>query len=414
MQDHAINGPWPTAERILVCISYKSRGNLVRTARRMASQSDAEWFAVHVETPDDIRLSPIQRDTLMYMFRLAERLGAKTVTVPGDSVATVIMEYAAKNNITRIIVGKPENRWGRLLRRSFVDQIIRQSKQVDVLVVAGEEAPPKLEKPPSRRTFRNWRGYVQALLLMIFATLLGHAVHSFFSPANIIMIYLLCVVVTAVFWGFGPSILVCIVSVLAWDYFFVSPHLTLAVEDTQYIFAFVTLLLVGLTISYLTTRIRQQTKAAQRRESETATLYSLSRNLAATTSLEATIHAIVGIMKETFGYNVIIFLPDTQKKEVLKPYVEESSVAVDEATIAAATWSFQHQKIAGYGTDTLPSARERYVPLSTARGTVGVMALWVTDAAAQFTIQQTQLLEAFADLAAVAIERTQLGKTVPF
>jgi two-component system sensor histidine kinase KdpD len=160
------------------------------------------------------------------------------------------------------------------------------------------------------------------------------------------------------------------------------------------------------------TRVRQQTKVARRHESETATLYSLSRNLAATTSLEATIHVIVDIMKKTFGYNVIIFLPDAQKKEVLKPYVEESSVAVDEAAIAAATWSFQHQKIAGYGTDTLPSAKGRYVPLSTARGTVGVMSLSVTDDAAQFTVQQTQLLEAFADLAAVAIEHIQLTEEV--
>ena len=412
MQTHAISGPWSTAERILVCISHKSRGNLVRTARRMASQSAAEWFAVHVETPDDIRLSPSQRDRLMYIFRLAERLGAKTVTVPGDSVAAVITEYAAKNNITRIVIGKPKNRWGRLLRRSSVDQIIRQSKQVDVLVVAGEETPPKLERSPSKRKFRNWRGYLQGLALVALATLLGELLHQFFSPTSIIMIYILCVAITAVFWGFGPSILVCIVSVLTWDFFFVKPIRTFAVADTQYIFAFITLAAVGIIISYLMTRIRQQTKAAQRRESETAILYSLSRNLVATTSLEATIHAIVGVMKETFGYNVIIFLPDTQKREVLRPYVEEPSVAVDEAAMAAATWSFQHQKTSGYGTDTLPGAKERYLPLSTARGTVGVMALSVTDAAAQFTVQQTQLLKAFADLAAVSIEHIQLAEEV--
>jgi two-component system, OmpR family, sensor histidine kinase KdpD len=327
-------------------------------------------------------------------------------------VATVIMEYAVKNNITRIVIGKPKNRWGRLLRRSFVDQVIRQSKQVDVLVVAGEEAPPKLERAPSKRTFRNWRDYLQGLALVALATLLGELIQKSFSPTSIIMIYLLCVAVTAAFWGFGPSILVCIVSVLTWDFFFVPPTMTFAVADTQYVFTFITLALVGIIISYLTTRVRQQSKAAQRRESETATLYSLSRNLAATTGLEATIHAIIGIMKGTFGYSVTIFLPDPQKKEVLKPHVDESSTAIDEASVAAATWSFQHQKITGYGTDTLPSAGGRYMPLSTARGPVGVMALLVTDTAAQFTMQQTQLLEAFADLAAVAIEHTHLAEEV--
>ncbi len=411
MQAHAIRGPWPAGERLLVCISPNVQGaRLVRTARRLASQLYAEWFAVYVETPDDVRLSPDERNRLMDNLRLAERVGAKTVTIRGDSVARAVAEYAAKNHITKIVVGRSQNRWRRLFGVAVVDQIIRYSKDIDVLVTTGEEKAVKPQKAPTRRVLFNWRGYLQGLLLMIFATLIGHAVRGFFSPANIIMIYLLCVVVTAVFWGFGPSVIVCIASMLLWDFFFVKPHLTFAVEDTQYIFAFITLLLVGLTISYLTMRIRQQTEAAQSRESETATLYALSRTLAAVIGLDSTIHAIIDSTRKTFGLDAVIFLPDAQNKEELRLHADTPDVTVDENDVAAAEWCFQHQKVVGYGTDTLPNAKAQFLPLSTARGSVGVMALLVSDADGQLTIEQTRLLEAYADLAAVAIERTQFAE----
>jgi two-component system, OmpR family, sensor histidine kinase KdpD len=174
--------------------------------------------------------------------------------------------------------------------------------------------------------------------------LLGEVVQQFFDPTNIIMIYLLCVVVTAILWGFGPSILVCIVSVLAWDFFFVSPNLTFAVGDTQYVFTFITLLVVGLVLSYLTIRIRQQTAAAQHRESETAILYALSRKLTVTIGLEATLRAIISGAKETFGHDVVVFLSDAQNKGTLKPHVENLEITVAENDVAAAFWSFQHQK----------------------------------------------------------------------
>ena len=411
LQAHAIRGPWPAAERILVCISPNTQSaRLVRTARMLASQLYAEWFAVYVETPNDVRLSPEQRNQLLDNLRLAERMGAKSVTIRGDSVAAAVTEYAAKNHITKIVIGKTQNRWRRLFGVAVVDQVIRRSKQVDVIVATADEKPLKPERAALGMPFIDWRAYLPPLLLIAVATLVGHAVHSFFSPANIIMIYLLCVVVTAVFWGFGPSVMVCILSVLLWDFFFVNPHLTFAVEDTQYIFAFVTLLLVGLSISYLTTRIRQQTDAAQSRESETATLYALSRTLAAVVGLDSTIRAITDSTRETFGLDAVIFLPDAANRGELRPHIDHPDVRVSENEVAAAAWCFQHNKVVGHGTDTLPNARARYLPLSTARGMVGVMALLVTDAAIRFTVQQTRLLEAYTDLAAVAVERTQFAE----
>ena len=166
MQAHAIRGPWPAAERILVCISPNAQSaRLVRTARMLASQLYAEWFAVYVETPNDVRLSPEERNRVLDNLRLAERMGAKTVTIRGDSVAAAVTEYAAKNHITKIVVGKTQSRWRKLFGMAAVDQVIRQSKQVDVIVATAEEKPVKQERAPAGMPYIDWRAYLPALLL---------------------------------------------------------------------------------------------------------------------------------------------------------------------------------------------------------------------------------------------------------
>jgi two-component system sensor histidine kinase KdpD len=414
METRAARGPMAAAvERIMVCIRPGPQGNrLVHSAYRLASRLGAEWFAVYVETPDSTRLSPDQQDRLMNMLRLAEQLGANTATIQGRSVATAITEYASKNNITKILVGKPaDNGWRGLLGRSVVGQIIRQSEPIDVYLVGDSRATPlKREKAAAKQPSYRWRRYLLGLALVALSTLLGLVMRHHVSPTSIIMIYLLSVVVSALYLGLGPSILVSVIGVITFDLFVIPPYLSFNVEHAEYAFTLIVLLLIGIVVSYLTSRVRRQSRVARRREFETATLYALSRNLAATIGLQATIRAIISSVKDTFGRDAVIFLPDVQNKGTLKPHTESPNLVIDKNEVAAAVWSFEHQKTVGHGTDTLPNAKALYLPLNTARGAVGVMALWVSDATSQLTIEQTRLSEAFADLAAVAVERTQLAE----
>ncbi len=413
METRAIPGPWPTVERILVCVRPGPQGNrLVHSAYRLASRLGAEWFAIYVETPDSAQLSPDRQDRLMNMLRLAEQLGGKAATVQGRSVGAAIAEYASKNNITKILVGKPDDRrWWNLPGRSVASQIIRQTEHIDVYIVGGNrEVRPKREETAARQLSHRWWRYLLGLALVGLSTLLGLAMRPHFSPTTIVMIYLLSVVVSALYLGLGPSILVSVLGVLVFDFFLIPPYLTFAVTDTQYVFTFIVLLGIGIVVSYLTSRVRRQTRVARHRESATATLYALSRNLTTTMELEATVQAIISSARETFGRDAAIFLPDDQNKEILKHHAENPNLVIDKNEVAAAVWSFQHRKRAGQSTDTLPNAKALYLPLNTASGVVGVMALWVSDTTSQLTIEQTRLLEAFADLAAVAIERTQLAE----
>ncbi len=412
MHAHAIPGPWPTAERLLVCIGPGATGaRLVRAARRLASQLGAEWFAIYVETPGNVRLPPDHRDKLMSNLHLAENLGAKIVTLQGQSISNVVTEYANTHNISKIVVGKSLYPfWQELFRRSIANQIVQQSENIGVFIVSGKSEPLKAEKKPLRQPPLPNRNYLQGLVLVALATLISALLRPYFDPTNLVMFYLLSVIVSAVYLGLGPSIMISILGVLVFDFFFVPPITSFATVDVQYTITLIALLIVSVVISYLTSRFRQQIEAIQRRERDITTLYEFGRKLSVTIGQEATVHAIIVGVKELFERDVVMFLPDTQNSGTLKPYVEDFDITVDENEIAAAVWSFQHHKIVGYGTDTLPNAKALYLPLITARGAIGVMALQATNMERQSTTEQARLLEMFTDRAAVAIEHTRLAE----
>jgi two-component system sensor histidine kinase KdpD len=246
----------------------------------------------------------------------------------------------------------------------------------------------------------NWRGYVLGIVLVALATLLGRLLLNYFNPANLVMFYLIGVTITAITSGLVPSILISLLSVLAFDFFLVPPYLTFTVADTQYIVTFIALFVVGVVISYLMTRIRQQTEIAVRREHETATLYSLSRSLTITTGLDNTLRAIMRGARETFGCNTVILLP--KSGGALKPYFVNPDFAMNENEMAAALQSFQHQVTVDQGIGV------RCIPLKTSRGLVGIMALQGLKYPKPWNAEQTRLLEVFTDLAALVIEHNQL------
>jgi two-component system, OmpR family, sensor histidine kinase KdpD len=411
MKTHGITGPWPSTERILVCVSSSPIGTrVIRSARRLAHQLGAEWFAINIETPDT-RLTSSRQERINSNLKLAERMGATVDTVPGNSIVNAVVDFATKNNITKIVVGKSQKfHWRDIYPGSIASQLIRHNQNYDVFVVSGrsETIPASQVEASEKKEKRNWLSYVYGMGLVAVASLIGQLMHSSFTPTTIAMVYLLCVIITAYFWGLGPSILVSVLSVLAFDYFHVPPYLTFRVADTQYIFTFVSLLAVGVIISYLTMRVRRQTESVVRKEHQTAALYTLGKDLAVSNDLDTYLKAIIKRASDIFGYDTAIFLPDSGEKNTLKP-ITNTTNSIDENEIAAAVWAFQHQKIVGHGTDTLPNAGARYLPMITARGTVGVLALFKTSDKLELSIDQERLLEAYTDLAAVALESIHLS-----
>jgi len=403
-------GLWPVAERLLVCISGSPNSeHLIRTARRMAEELKTEWYALYVETAENDKLTQENRERIWRELRLAESLGAKeVVTLKADSATDSVIDYARKQKITKVIVGRPTRpRWREWLRGSFVDQILRRSKDIDVYVVSEAEIAKK-GKPPQPQTSKgSWRSYLTSLLLVAGATGVSEIAIGFLSPTNMIMFYLLAVVVAALRLGFRPALLTALLGVLAFDFFLVPPYLSFAVTDTQYFITFVGLFTVGAVISTLVARARRQTETIRIREGQTTTLYALSRDLASAVGLNEILNAVIHHVSETLNAQIAILLPEGESLEV---QASSTGFSLGEKQKSVAVWTFRNGQMAGKGTDTLSSDELLYIPLETGGRVVGVMGMKLRNSDEGLAPESRRLLEAFASQAALAVERAYLAQ----
>ncbi len=419
--DHAIGPTWPAAERILVCVSPSPLApHLVRAARRMAAGLRAEWVVVYVEIPGQ-QLRAADRTRVVETLRLAELLGAETATLSGTNIGDEILTYARRRNVTKIVVGKPTHpRWRDVVFGSRLDDMVRRSGDIDVYVISGAQSDEGTQIPsfephlPSRTS--KWPAYVGALGIVAGATLLAWLMYPYFAEANLIMVYVLGVVLAATRLGRGPAILVSILSVGAFDFFFVPPFFAFAVAQAQYLVTFAVMLVVTLVISTLTVRLRLQAQHARDREQRTAALYQLSRDLASTRSIPELLHAAAQQMNAVFGTQVAILLANAGRNEKSASSDALAVVAaapkaprLDSSEQGVARWVYEHGEMAGFGTNTLPGAEALYLPLRGTQSTVGVLGVWPSDRLALWEPEQLHLLETFANQTAVAVERATLA-----
>jgi len=409
MREHAIDKAWPTAERLLVCISPgPDSARLVRAAKRMADRLGAPWVAAYVETPAQRRLPAEARDRVTQTLRLAEQLGAETYTLPGQKMSEAILAFAHDRNVTKIVVGKPRRpRWKRIVIGSIVDALVQGSGDIDVYVISAEREDGAPPAPARRRPSpTDWPSYGWATAVVALASGVAWLTLPFFELANLVMVYLLGIVVVATRYGQGPSLVASILSVAALDFFFVPPVFTFAVSDIRYVFVFVVMLFVGLVTSRLAARIREQAVGARQREERTAALYAMSREMASTRGVDPLLAIAVRHISEVFRSQIVVVMPGVDGS--LTAW-SGGQFPLDTNELGVARWVHEHHQLAGLGTATLPGASALYLPLQAPRGPVGVLGVRPADRHALDAPDQLHQLETFANQTALAIERAQLA-----
>jgi two-component system, OmpR family, sensor histidine kinase KdpD len=419
MQAHAIPGPWPAGELIMVCISANPMSaQLVRAARRMAERRRARWLAAYVETPAHYRLSDAERDQVARTLRLAEQLGAEVVRIPGANVAPDLVHFARSRNVTELIIGKSlRSRWHELWRGSIVHDVIRRSGKIDVYVITGEtEAWPGPARPRGSQIVRDLGAYAVSTLLVAAIALLAKILQSFLPLPDLSIIFLAAVLISALRWGLGPSIYTAFLSVLSYDYFFVYPVHTLSVASPEDLLALVAFLGVAALTSNLAARIRAQADASRQRENRTAALYALSQQVARAADLESVLQAVVGQVDQILNVLALVLLP--QGDQVVVAAASHPDTTLNDHEQAAAMWAWQRGQPAGRASDTLAGVDWLFLPLITAHGTVGVLGVQPRPAlvggipgetGSELAPDERRLLEALAGQAAVAIERANLA-----
>jgi two-component system sensor histidine kinase KdpD len=408
MQIRAISGPWAAKENILVCVGPSPLSErLVRVARRQADRMNARWTAIYVEKPSHRGLKKEAKEQVWRSLQLAEKLGAKTVTVFGLNVADTTIGYARKHNITRIIIGKTlRPRWQEFVFGSVVDQLIHNSGTIDVHVISSNDSPPKkIVELETLLPATPPHGFINCFVLIAIITVFGWLVKSIISPANVMMLYVLAVVVAAYRWGMRPAIFTAVIGILAFDFVFIPPFFTFRVSDIEYFITFAGMIGVGALISLLVARVREHALAAQSRENETSTLYALSQELASAVDTGSIISIVGKHIDEIFKWQCAFLLPEADQ---LVERGGSIGLTLDADEHAVALWAFRHGTVAGYDTDTLHDSRLRFIPLQTSRGTLGIMGVEPLEPNGIITPEQTRILTAFANQAALAFERVSL------
>ncbi|RQR34026.1 sensor histidine kinase KdpD [Burkholderia sp. Bp9143] len=420
--DRSIQRIWQARERLLVCVGPGPEApTLVRAAARLAASLKADWIAVYVETPRLQRLPDARRQRTLDALKLAAELGAETATLAGDEAVAALIGYAKVRNVSKIVAGGSlKVGLARRFVRPFGEKLAERAGDVDLMLIRAS-ASDEVRAAPLDARARDWRDafaqfglrrspprhYLYAAAICAAITGVASIVSERLDLTNLVMLYLLGVVFSAVRLGRGPGVLQSFLSVAAFDYFFVPPRMSFSVSDTQYLLTFFGMLLTSLVISHLTSTLTRQASIAQRRERRTGAIYAMARELGAALTTEQIVEIGSRHVGEVFRARVAFLLPDSADQ--VRQKIEEPDAVVTltgaDLDCDVGQWVYDQQKPAGRGTDTLPATTALYLPLKAPMRTRGVLAVASRDPRELEVPEQLRMLDAFAAQIALALER---------
>jgi len=408
MRAAGVEGPWAAGERILVLVGPDAMaGSLVRAGRRLSDMMmDAPWTVAHIERPNRAAGDPLAGAKLNEALKLAEQLGGSTVVLTGDNLVRAVLDYARRNNVTQIVVGKSRRaRWRGLFGRSLAPALLDEAAgaALHIITEAGADDAPT---PKARRQAGAvpWRGHLGAIALVAVALGLATLIDQRVENANLAMIFLLSVLVSGLAFGFWPAVTAAGLAALGYNFFFLGPELSFRIGHPADVLTFVVFFAVALTTGWLTGRVRDQARATSRRASAITALLAASRRLSAAARKEDAASALAEQLSAATGGKAIVFLPTDGDIAPLaaSPDMEPLSTA----DLAAARWSWEKGEPAGAGTGTLPNAAWTFRALQGVKARSGVVALEPKALAAE---EDERFALALLDQGAVALERAEFA-----
>jgi two-component system sensor histidine kinase KdpD len=413
--DKSIESVWKTANALLTCVGPDAGAErVVRAAARLAGQLSAEWHAVYVETPALQRLPAARRERILGTLNLAKDLGATTAVIADADVAVSVIGYARSHNLSKLVIGRDPARRLWPWQRSSGQKLAMLAPDIDLVEIGRadgvmQNADAKRSSPPDssgsessdRHRFKRLR-YLWAALACVAVTLLSIPLAEHFDRSNIVAIFILSVVLVAVRFGRGAAALAAVLSVCSFDFFFVPPRFSFAVSDVQYILTFIIMLAVGLITGQLTAGLRFQARVAGHREERAGSLYEIARDLSGAVQIDQVVRISDESIERTFRASAALLLPNAAGQLTVTSSRAGAALSVD---IGIAQWAFDKGQPAGFGTDTLPGSEILYVPLRAPTHARGVLAVKARNRRLLRIPEQRQLLDTFAALIAIALER---------
>jgi two-component system sensor histidine kinase KdpD len=410
LKQNAIEGPWQSAERLLVCIGPDPLSEkVVRTAARLASGLNAPWLVASIERADRSPVGAEVARRLDETFKLAESLGAEIRRVAGSDFVEEILTLARREHATQIIIGGRRQRFpASLFRKSLPDALIERVSGLGIHVVTDRRDSPSARPAMLAGLRLRWRGreLAAAALSVALATYLGNTIERFIALPNVSLLYLLAVLVSAIYAGYVAALAAALLGVLAYNYFFIPPVGTFTIAEPHEVLGLFIFIVAALLAGGLTSRMREQAKAARDRATSTQALYDFSRKLSGTAKADDVIWASVTQLQATLRRDVVFLLPEEGDLPLAAAWPPDIELGVTEMT--AARWAHERNEAAGNATGTLPNSAFQFRPLTSPAGVIGVIGF--RQAQHLLDANEERALGAILDQAAVAIDRARLSR----
>jgi two-component system sensor histidine kinase KdpD len=407
MQLKRIKGPWKSGLHLLVAVSHTLQSaRLLRWAKNLSYTMGGDLQAVYVETSH--KLSPKESEQLNKNINLSRQLGIKFRFVTNSDMVKAIVDFAQKENITHIIIGKPRVRNLLTLLRlgNFVNRLIRYSGNIDVYILGSDiQSNDKFREKVSMPSFTsNIRQYFTASLIVVLAAIICFVFKEFIGYQVVSFALLFVVSTLAFFFGTGPILMSATLSALIWDFFFIPPPYTLHIDKPEDMLMLIMFFIIALLSGVLTSRIKRQEMKIRIREERTNALYQLTRELSTATGVEEVIRIAYTDIEKYFYLKCRILLKNDLNKLDYTSHTD-SNFILSGNDISVAEWTFRHSVKAGKHTDTLPSGKYTFYPLKGNQMNLGVIAIHQVNV---FTQGEEQFWETFISQISGKFEREYL------
>ncbi|MCR5611606.1 MAG: DUF4118 domain-containing protein [Clostridiales bacterium] len=373
-------------EHILVCLSSSpSNERIVRTAIRMASVFGSQLTALYVKTPQSEKMSAEDRARLGANMRIAEEAGAEIVTTHGEDIPAQIAEYARLSGVTKIVIGiKNTGRKLPYFRPSLTERLIELVPGIDVHIIPDANTSRiyrEKRRSLDKSVIPSWKDILITAGLLAAATGIGFLFRRFgFTEANIITVYLLCVLLTSVLTGgYTCGVIGSFLSVILFNYFFTEPRLSLRAYGSGYPVTFAIMLAASILTGTLASKLKAQAKLSARDAFRTKILFDTNRMLERAKDDSEILLITAAQLTKLLDLDAVVF---AVKDGVLssgtafsKGESLEDGYRGNDKELAAVNWTLTNLKTSGAGTKVFKDAEYLYMPIRSGEYVYGILGI---------------------------------------
>lgn len=408
LKQSAIEGPWATGERLLVCAGPDGMSEkVIREASRLASGLNARWIVLSLARPHGLTPSAETYERLEQTLRQAERFGAEIRRETASDFVAAILRLARRENITQIVVGRSDRTT--LWRRSLADALLHQVGDIGVHVVSGTTERPR-RRPLLRRTLPQWALTIGVPIASVGATTaLGLGLSALVALQNLSMLFLAAVLLSAVLAGRFSALLAAMLSFVAYNIVFIEPTGRLTVARPEELLSLAIFVAVALAAGQLAARLRLSMDRSRQQAHQAQALLDFARKLSGAFGRDQVIDTMASQFSGALARPIAVLVPD-DAGELELGALWPPDQDLDTTALTAARWAADKREQAGFQTATLPQVPYLFSPVRSGQRVLGVVGIRLNHGDGLPTDQDQRTIAALLEQSAIALDRARLTR----